>query len=169
MKISEDGPSQRVDLIPPSDGNPGVIKTVFSWAILDRFEVSENSLRIVFSPGNEVPPSKSDLQIVLRAAAILSDESAWDRADDRVCKPDDTTWSLYCALRRATEEVAGRPHHRQPALQVVRVVVREQFAERITNHRLMNFNNHADTTLAEIQDVLRIAGERIKARLAELR
>ena len=113
--------------------------------------------------------SPNDLEIVIRAAAILSNESVWDRADDRVCESDDTTWSLYCALRRATEEIVGHSHHTQPALQVVRVVVHEKAAERITDHRLMNFNNHPETTLAEVQDVLRIASERIQARLAELR
>ena len=108
-------------------------------------------------------PTETDLQIVHRAGEILQEESNWDRADDRVCRPDDTTWSLYCALRRAAEDVTGSSHHRQPALQVVRVVVRERVAERITNHRLMNFNNHPDTTLAEVHEALQIAAERIEA------
>ncbi len=78
-----------------------------------------------------------------------------------MCKSDDSSWSLYCALIRAVEDIVGRSHHRQPSLQVVRVVVRERFAERITNHRLMNFSNHPDTTLAEVYAVLDEAASRI--------
>jgi len=73
------------------------------------------------------------------------------------------TWSLYCALQRATLEVTGESHHRQPALQLVRQIVAEVGADRITNHRLMNFNNHPATTLEEIRGVFEIA----EARMAE--
>ena len=71
------------------------------------------------------------------------------------------TWSLYCALERATLQVTGEVHHRQPALQFVRRVVTELGADRITNHRLMDFNNHPSTTLEELQEVFDIAEARM--------
>ncbi|MFZ2031605.1 MAG: hypothetical protein WAU68_14935, partial [Vitreimonas sp.] len=38
-----------------------------------------------------------DLQILDGALHILSSERVWDRADDRICHPEDTTFSLFCA------------------------------------------------------------------------
>ncbi|MCH8255137.1 MAG: hypothetical protein IID06_07290 [Gemmatimonadetes bacterium] len=80
-------------------------------------------------------------------------------ADERMSfsfnlRADARTWSLYCALYQATADVTGESHHRQPALQVVRRIVAEVGAERIEGHRLMDFNNHPETTLAEIHAIL---------------
>ena len=52
----------------------------------------------------EQPASNQDLQILQRAKEILSDESKWNSDDDRVCNDDDTKWSLFCALKKATIE-----------------------------------------------------------------
>ena len=65
-------------------------------------------------------------------------------------------------MHRATIEVTGEFHHRQPALQSVRVVVQNMWSARYTEHRLMDFNNHPDTTLADIQATLAEAERRIR-------
>jgi hypothetical protein len=69
--------------------------------------------------------------------------------------------SLFCALMQATTEVSGGVHYRQPALQAVREVLNEVGGTRLKKHRLMDYNNHPDTTLAEIHALLGEARRRI--------
>jgi hypothetical protein len=110
-----------------------------------------------------------DLQILERAAQLLNDESAWNRADDRQCKDDEAAGrrSLFCALQAASIEVLGSYDHRRVALQEVRFAIEEVAPDREFNHRLMDFNNLPTTTLAQVQEVLRIARQRVQARLAD--
>ena len=56
-------------------------------------------------------------------------------------------------------------HYRQPALQMVREVLNEVGGNRLGKHRLMDYNNHPDTTLAEIHSLLRTAQARLEKRL----
>lgn len=63
------------------------------------------------------PVTKSDLKIVKRARAILNSPSKWNRADTRVCPVGAKTFSLYCALEKATNEVSGNFEHRGAAMQ----------------------------------------------------
>jgi hypothetical protein len=72
---------------------------------------------------------------------------------------------LYCALEQATQEVSGGFHYRQPALQMVREVLNEVGGNRLGEHRLMDYNNHPDTTLAEIRNLLGTAQARLANRL----
>jgi hypothetical protein len=65
---------------------------------------------------------------------------------------------------QATEEIAGGVHYRQPALQAVREVVNEVGGTRVGKHRLMDYNNHADTTLDEIYALLDKARIKLDAR-----
>lgn len=50
-----------------------------------------------------------DVLILTKASALLSDEAAWNRADDRVCTDDEATGkrSLFCALQKACIDVLG--------------------------------------------------------------
>jgi hypothetical protein len=116
------------------------------------------------------PVVQSDLLILKRADALLADASKWNRHDTRVCKPADATWSLFCALHKASLEVAGEYEHRRAAMQEVRFVV-EDVADKtkLGGHRLMGFNNLSTTTFADIKKVLRIARERVIAKLAKQR
>ena len=118
------------------------------------------------SDSNVRPPiSKADLQIVKRAREILDSPSKWNRADNRECPPDAKTFSLYCALQMATVEVGGKAEHRGAALQEARFVIDEIAIDRKYEHRLMNYNNDATTTFADIQEVLRITESLIALRL----
>jgi hypothetical protein len=72
---------------------------------------------------------------------------------------------LFCALQQATKEVAGGVHYRQPALQMAREVLNEVGGNRLGKHRLMDYNNHPDTTLAEVHSLLRAAEVRLEKRL----
>ncbi len=111
------------------------------------------------------PVTKSDLQIVRRAREILDSPSKWNRADNRECPAGAKTFSLYCALEKATVEVVGKAEHRGAALQEARFVIDEIVADRKYEHRLMNYNNDPTTTFADIQEVLRITEGLIALRL----
>ena len=147
----------------PDAGGQGIIRTPFGWLWLEEFAPSEDAVAVGFTIENEVPPGEADLRIIDRALEILAAPALWDRADDRVCDETDRTWSLYCVMVAATIDITGEAQHRQPALQVVRRVVGEVGSERVVDHRLMDYNNHPDTTFEQIREVLRLARERAAA------
>jgi len=140
---------------------PGVIRTQGGWhAILDLVE-SPTRLTFRIDDSKSIAGTDFDRAIIERAAKILSDERVWDRADDRQCAPDDKTWSIYCAMERATREVTGGFHHRRPALEAVRQIVDARSAGRNYSHRLMDYNNDKTTTLADVQSLFRDALARL--------
>lgn len=112
------------------------------------------------------PVDAADVAIIDRARQILSNEANWDRADDRECSESDTTFSLYCALYFASEEVVGEYQHRRTALQEVRFALEDATQGREYEHRLRDFNNDPSTSLADIHAVLDAARMRINERLA---
>lgn len=120
-----------------------------------------------------LPVTVDDLETLERATALLQDEAAWNRNDDRQCADDEAAdkRSLFCALQRASADVYGShdpnriADHRRVALQEVRFAVEEATRGRELSHRLMDFNNLPETTLADIQRVLAQATERVRARL----
>lgn len=61
--------------------------------------------------------TKDDIRIVQRAREILNSSAKWNRADNRECPPGARTYSLYCVLEKATEEVSGKFEHRGAAMQ----------------------------------------------------
>lgn len=134
----------------------GIIRTPYGW-----FAVSEVSggagtdavFRFRIDVAHEVPPSDLDLEILKRAAAIISSDAVWNRADDRRCSPDARTWSIYCAVARATAEVTGGFHHRRPAMELVREIIDERTKGRDYHHRMMDYNNDPATTLADVRSL----------------
>ena len=114
------------------------------------------------------PVTKADLQIVKRARKILDSPAKWNRADNRVCPAEAKTFSLYCALEKATDEVTGNFEHRGAAMQEARFVIDEIAPNRNNyQHRLMGYNNDPTTTFADIQKVFRLMEARITKRLAD--
>jgi hypothetical protein len=107
----------------------------------------------------DVIPSvkKIDLQIVQRARAILSSKSKWNHADTRVCKSTAKTFSLYCALEKAAQEVSGGFEHRGAVMQQARFVIDDlNIKKKDYEHRLMDYNNDPNTTFEDIQKILRL-------------
>lgn len=114
------------------------------------------------------PVTVDDTRILARASELLATESAWNRSDDRQCKDDEAAGrrSLFCALQAASVEVLGSYDHRRVALQEVRFAIQEATQGREFEHRLRDYNNLPETSLADVQTVLRIARDRVQARLA---
>ena len=100
--------------------------------------------------------SNQDLQILQKAKEILSDESKWNSDDDRVCNDDDTKWSLFCALKKATIETLGEYIHRRVALMEVRWIIDKLMEGEDYEHRLMDFNN-----TRKYDDIINVVNESI--------
>lgn len=114
------------------------------------------------------PVTKADVEIVQRASQILDSPSKWNRADNRKCPQDAKTFSLYCALEKATLEVDGNFAHRGAAMQEARFVIDDVAPNaKKYEHRLMNYNNDPSTTFADVQTFFRLLEERVRKRAAE--
>ena len=101
-------------------------------------------------------------------AWILNDPSKWNRADTRKCPDDAETFSLYCALEKATKEVTGSFQHRGAAMQEARFVIDEIAPNgQKYHHRLMDYNNDPSTTFRDIQKVFDLMENHIAKRLRE--
>ena len=109
----------------------------------------------------------SDLKIIQKADSILSSPYTWNKEDDRECSDDITSghYSLYCALYKASIEITGVYVHRRAAMQIVRFTLEKYDNGRVINHRLMDWNNHPDTTFDEIKMVLRESMQSVKQQL----
>jgi len=109
----------------------------------------------------------TDLDIIRRADEILSDESKWSKSDDRICEDDISSekFSLFCALYKASVDIAGSYEHRRAAMQIVRFVIEKYGNERVLEHRLMDWNNHQDTKFSEVKQVLATSVEIVEKEL----
>lgn len=152
-------PNAPLELEVYKDGG-GILRTEYGWFRVTQFRSSPET-GFLLDGSNEIKANSMDKKIILRAGAILSTEKAWDRADNRKCSKNATSWSIYCAIEKATIELTGGFHHRRPALELVREIVSERTAGRQYHHRLMDYNNDPKTKLADVQSLLREALTRI--------
>ncbi|MFT5514986.1 MAG: hypothetical protein ACI80V_001106 [Rhodothermales bacterium] len=113
---------------------------------------------------SDQPPTHDefDIAILETTLGLLPDESGWSKQDDRQCEPQDDGLSLYCALRQASLEVSGHFEHRAPSLEAVRAAIDELKPENEYAHRLMDFNNSPEVSLAMVHDMLRRAIGRLE-------
>ena len=108
-----------------------------------------------------------DLKIIQKADSILSDPSKWNKQDDRECKDDiaNGKYSLFCSLYKASFDITGEYIHRRPAMQIVRFTLEKYENGRVKEHRLMDWNNHPDTTFEEVKKVLKESIQAVKQQL----
>ena len=151
--ITESGsPNWPLEVEIYQDGS-GLLRCEYGWFPVSGFTATAKVVHFQIDASHPVPPDDLDRQIVQRAAAILSTEAAWNRADTRKCAPTDTKWSIYCAVHRASVEITGGFHHRRPALELVRQIVDERSVDRNYDHRLMDYNNDPSTRLKDVQSL----------------
>lgn len=118
--------------------------------------------------GSRPPVTKADLQIVRRAKEILSSPDKWNRADNRECPASAKTFTIYCSLEKATDEVSGDFQHRGAAMQEARFVIDDTAPNaKKYSHRLMDYNNDPTTTFMDLQNFFRILEDRIAKRVAQ--
>lgn len=108
-----------------------------------------------------------DLKIIRRADSILSDPSKWNKQDERECNNDiaNGKYSLFCSLYKASFDITEEYIHRRPAMQIVGFTLEKYENGRVKEHRLMDWNNHPDTTFEEVKKVLRESIEAVKQQL----
>jgi hypothetical protein len=143
-------------------GGKGVIRTYTGWYAVTDFSANGGDVRFRVDTANQAGANALDREIIQRADAVISSDAVWNRADNRKCPATATTWSMYCALERATREVTGGFHHRRPALELVRVIVEERTKDRDYNHRLMDYNNDRTTHLADVHSLFAAALAKIQ-------
>ena len=157
--VGSDPPSP-VELEVYGDGS-AVLRTLLGWFAVSRFVSGNDAVRFDIDTSREVAPNEIDREIIQRADRILSSEAVWNKADDRQCRNGAGTWSIYCAMEKATIDVAGAFHHRRPAIEIVRAIVDERSANRGYHHRLMEYNNDATTRLEDVRSLFAEALARI--------
>ncbi len=145
-----------------SAGGSNVGRTPFGWFNIIEMKETAAALSIRMNAERQVRPTAADIAIISRAIALLPNESVWNKNDNRQCPAGQSKISMFCALAQATTEISGGIHYRQPAAQAVREALNAVDAKRIKTHRIMDFNNHPDTTLAEIHDVLNAARAKLE-------
>jgi hypothetical protein len=143
-------------------GGTGVIRTYTGWFAISGFSATDSTIRFQIDTAREIPPSALDREILKRAAATISSDAVWNRADNRKCSPTATTWSIYCAVERAEIELAGAAHHRRPAQELVREIIEARTKTKKYEHRLMEYNNDPSTTLDDVRSLFAEAIGRIK-------
>ena len=165
MEGKEPEDPTRFGLIIPKDGKPGVAKLPYGWFALTAANLDVDTLALTILANKQLPPTEDDIKIIRRAIALLPNTAVWNKQDNRECPPNPTKWSVFCATMQATTEITGGVHYRQPAMQAVREVVNEVGGTRVGKHRLMDYNNHPDTTLEDIHNLLKKAQTRLESAL----
>jgi hypothetical protein len=164
MQGKEPEDPTRFGVVKPKDGRPGVAKTPYGWFALTESKDEGGALSLTIIANRQLPPTQDDIRITQRARALLASEAVWNKEDNRQCPAGASKVSLFCAMMQATTEVSGGVHYRQPAMQAVREVLNEVGGDRVKLHRIMDYNNHPATTLAEIHDLLAKAERKLEAR-----
>jgi very-short-patch-repair endonuclease len=164
MQGKEPEDPTRFSALKPKDGKPGVARTPFGWFAMTEAKQEGEALKLTISANRQLPPTVDDIKIIERAIALIPNKDIWNKEDTRQCPAGQTKISLFCAMMQATTEVSGGVHYRQPAMQAVREVLNEVGGDRVKLHRIMDYNNHPDTTLEEIHALLRRAETKLKAR-----
>ena len=112
----------------------------------------------------ESPVFEQDIIVLRRASEFLNEENNWDKNKDRHC----LIWekkSLFCAIALAQKEINGVYIHGSTSIQQVRYIIDEIYEDRWSVHPIMEFNNHSETSFADVENTLRLAIQRIEARL----
>jgi hypothetical protein len=109
-----------------------------------------------------------DLKIVQQADLLLKDSSKWHKNDDRECKDDiaNGTYSMFCALVKASVDITGTYEHRRAGMQITRFTLEKYENGRVKDHRLMDWNNHPDTTFEQVKKVLQESAAAISEKLS---
>ncbi len=109
--------------------------------------------------GNWFKPNEIEIKIIDYAMKLLSSKNNWNRNGNRICESIDS-FSIFCALYKASIEVDGEYRHLRPSVREVREVIKSRHPKRY-EHVLVDFNNANETTLKEVQEVLKITKERL--------
>jgi hypothetical protein len=154
---------KRFEVVPNKTVAGAVGRLPFGWFAVADLQNTPERISLRLDASKQVRPTADDVAIIERATALIPNAQVWNKADNRECPAGQAKLSLFCALMQATNEISGGVHYRQPAMQAVREELNKVDKSRIKTHRIMDYNNHADTTLEEIHALL----SRAKTRVAQ--
>jgi len=146
------------------------MKTTLGYFLWEEFHLRDSTLTFIINWWYCPPASIEDLQILEMAKQLLADSTSWNRSDDRVCEADEDSgiWSLFCALKHASMEIAGEYNHHNTAMQSVRTVIDSLVPESEFEHPLMDFNNSVSVSHPDILHVIDVAEVKIRLNLDAL-
>lgn len=161
------------DLVHEAQGGREVVvlRSELAWVVVSTWSGFDDDRAMLSFAAMDYPLASDLDDAILRNALRRSEKDfAWDRRDDRECEEDGLgAVSLFCILAAAIEDEAGVYHHRQPALEVVRQVIREGWPDRLSGHPVMDFNNHPDTTRDDLRGALECALELVRSEMSAQR
>ena len=111
---------KRFEVVANDTDGGRVGRTPFGWFAVTEMKEADGKLTLRMDADRQARPTAKDLAILARAIELLSNESVWNKSDDRECPKGQVKLSLFCALIKATNEISGGIHYRQPAMQAVR-------------------------------------------------
>lgn len=159
--LDQSGDPVEIDIYP---GGTGVLRIITGWYAVTGFATNDSTFRFQVDTVKHIPPSALDRQILMRAATMITNDSVWNRADNRKCTATAKTWSIFCAVEQAEVDLAGGFHHRRPAMELVREIVDERTQAKSYQHRLMEYNNDPTTKLDDVRTLFAEAIKRIGPR-----
>lgn len=120
------------------------------------------------SAQSQAPPpvTARDVEVAHRAGEMLATREAWNQTDRQNCSPTATTFSLYCALAKAQQDVTGSFDHDAVVMDEARTVI-DFVGAKDYSARLVNYNNDPATSYADIQAFFRILERRLRRRLED--
>lgn len=115
------------------------------------------------------PATEADVEIIEMTEELLADSSHWHKGDDRECSDDieSNRWSLFCALKHSSLEIAGEYNHHNTAIQTTRFIIDGIIPNHGFAHTLMDYNNAPNIRHEDILQVLEMSKKRIKQELLE--
>jgi len=157
----------RFELVLNDKGNLEFGKLPFGWFNVLSSTVNEKKMSIVFDVSHQVKPTNVDIKIVQRAKEILSSPAIWNRKDTRQCPDNASQYSIFCAMMKAAGDITGNIHYRQPAMQAFRETINVVGRGRFDKHRIQDWNNHPDTTFAEVVELFDLTEQNLKNRVGK--
>ena len=136
--------------------------------LLDKLnKASTNSVLAVENANHHLIFDDSDLKILEKADALLSDSSKWNKITNQECDDASTAkkYSLQCAIYAASVEIIGEFDWRRPAIKIVLLKIKKYENRRVVFLGTRDWNDHPDTTFDEVKKVLREAIDEVELQL----
>ncbi len=128
----------------------------WGWYTMDSLVIESNKVTFTIDHDPDVPITESDFKIIRRTKELLTNKDSWHKNDDRDCEDDiqNSTYSLFCALKSASIKIEGEYNHRNAIMQKIRHTIVKMYPNKKWKHRLLDFNNMPETDFKVLMDLL---------------
>ena len=144
------------------------MKPRIGWYTFDDLIINKSSIEFIINTDPSIPSSRTDLEIITVAINLLKDPTNWHKEDDRRCEDDDenSQWSFFCALKKASVQVMGEYNHRSSVMQLIRHMIEKEHPGKKWEHRFKDYNNMSETTFDDIKRLMHEAKAAIEDKLS---